>query len=243
MLAFYSLKSGIFKLTGFTRTGLKLFILNCIILLVATKTRNAWIACWLFFAAYGLLKEKKYLWLSLLLPPLALLSPPILERARDLLQGTGTNIESELNSFAWRMELWKSGLAYAKDNLVFGYGLNSFRPLSVEFFKGASAGGAPAHNTYVQMLFEAGVIGALLYISIFWSILKAFFKRIKKSASRLSLECAIATAYVISYAFSCAGDNLPDYIAFNWYVWFFIGIILKAIHINYEENINHHSIV
>ena len=74
-------------------------------------------------------------------------------------------------------------------------------------------------------------------------IIKAFFKRIKRSSRHLSIEYAIAAAYLVSYAFSCGGDNLPDYLVINWYVWFFIGILLMSASLNHENNIRHYPLV
>ena len=76
------------------------------------------------------------------------------------------------------------------------------------------------------------------------NMILGFIRRLKHPA--VGLESAVAAAYLIGYAFSCAGDNLPDYLAFNWYVWFFIGILIQsappAVRFH-EKSLGHHSVV
>ena len=70
ILGFYSLlmivviflihKSQGKNLKGFKSILFKAIGLNCLIFLILTQTRNAWIACWCFFLGYGLLRNRKY---------------------------------------------------------------------------------------------------------------------------------------------------------------------------------------
>ena len=45
----------------------------------------------------------------------------------------------------------------------------------------------------------------------------------------ISREYAITIAYTLSYFIVGLGDNMRHYLAFNWYVWFFIGIMLTSV--------------
>lgn len=239
-LLFYLLKSKIEPLSNLSRFFSTAYFLNLVILLGATKTRNAWLACWLFFLVYGIIKERKYLFFSLALPPLLAIHPAVRDRIMDLFHGTGSNIENNLNSFAWRVELWKRSLAYTSDHWLFGNGLASFKPLSLNYFPAHSAGGTPAHNTYVEVFFEMGLAGLIAYCSIYFTLLKSLWSRARDMMSSSSTEFAIFGAYVISYIFSCAGDNMQDYLSFNWYFWFMMGIAVRPV-VSIYGNIRHHS--
>lgn len=226
-ISFLILKSDQFKLSRIKTNILRIYLLDLFILLLATKTRSAWISCWGLFFLYGLLKEKKYIFFTVVLPPLLLLNPSVWERVSDLLSGRNYYSMGGLNSFAWRMELWKSSLPAVKERFISGYGLASFEKLSGSFFKLETR--AAAHNTYLEVLFETGIFGLLSYILIYLSTLKMLYLKMKTSIYKLSLEYAIVFAYVVSYLIICFSDNMLHYLAFNWYFWFFLGVMIKAI--------------
>jgi len=237
VLVFYALKSGLFSLNRTKRNVLRLYMIDLFILLLATKTRNAWVGGWGMFFIYGLLKEKKYLIFSVVAPFLLLLHPATAARVRNLFFGTEVEVGQKLNSFAWRVELWKSSLLWIKRKFIFGYGLASFNPLSSEFFiiDLWARKNVDSHNTYLELLFETGIVGLLSYIAIYLTALRIFFSRIRNTVSNVSREYALVFSYVISYMIVSFADNMLYYLAFNWYFWFFIGIMLKGIEFDDEK--------
>ncbi|MDP2247820.1 MAG: hypothetical protein Q8J65_06780, partial [Nitrosomonadales bacterium] len=76
-----------------------------------------------------------------------------------------------------------------------------------------------AHSTYVQWYFEAGVVGVL---SASWMYARLFFT-LKLGSKQNKLRTMIAITLVIEYLFFAFSDNMLDYLAFNWYFWFFMG--------------------
>ena len=60
-LYFYILKSNYWKLKPVVVWCMRVLMLNMLVLLIATKTRNAWIACMAGFFVYGVLKDRKLL--------------------------------------------------------------------------------------------------------------------------------------------------------------------------------------
>jgi O-antigen ligase len=100
--------------------------------------------------------------------------------------------------------------------------------------KGLSKG-APAHNAYLGILFETGIIGLLSYLFIFFAILKKISLKLSIILKKTSFEYAIIFSYVLSYMVSSFSDNMLYYLAFNWYFWFFIGIMLKDTLIEEEK--------
>ena len=49
---------------------------------------------------------------------------------------------------------------------------------------------------------------------------------IKSVDRNLSGLWAVVVGYFISYVLICFADNLSYYLALNWYVWFFIALML-----------------
>jgi O-antigen ligase len=240
-IVFYTLKNPQFNLSKGKKRLLLIYILIVSLLLILTKTRSAWIACWWLFFIYGLLKERKYLFFALLLPALALVTPIVSSRIKDALY-TSHGVGKGINSFAWRLELWQSSLPWIRDKLITGHGLTSFEYFSPSFSPFRNEHN-PAHNTYIEILFESGLFGLISYLLLYLSILRKFFSKMFDAANALSKTYAIIFAYILTYLLVCSSDNLLYYLVFNWYFWFFIGVAASSLKIENEENIGNHPVL
>jgi O-antigen ligase len=216
VVLFYILKSGYFNLRRPHRVAIYIYMAVLAVLMLFTKTRGAWIGCWTVFFLYGFLKEKKFIAVSVVLPVVALALPPVRERVLDLLTGNAGSGGGggPLNSFAWRLKLWQSSLGPIKQCLWKGHGLASFEELSRQFFTMGRHKTA-AHNTFIEILFECGIPGLVSYFMIFWALVRKFLGRYP-----------LVAAYVASYVLVSVADNMLYYLAFNWYFWFFMGLML-----------------
>ncbi|MBL8013506.1 MAG: O-antigen ligase family protein, partial [Candidatus Omnitrophica bacterium] len=213
--------------------GLKVFLwfymVNLFVLLLFTKTRNAWLACWIFFFVYGLFKDKKYLFFTIGLPPLLMLIPEFAYRITELLQGQNAAGTDQLNSWSWRVNLWKDSMVWIARNPFFGYGFTSFKYYSQQFSEMAVGGGSGAHNVYVETLFETGLFGLVAFCSLYINLIVEFLRRLRNRILFCPRESAIVLSYVISYALVCFADNMQYYLVLNWFVWFFIGCMLVPV--------------
>jgi O-antigen ligase len=196
------------------------YLLLLLALLLMTKTRNAWIATALWFFAYGVLFQRRYLLYLLAAPLLAMLVPGIAERLADLGQGNEVITYARLNSFAWRLYAWRSALGWMEPmHYLLGYGLLSFLEYSTIFFPLANTTGSGAHNVYVQLLFELGVAGLCSYVWLYWGVARTLVGLVKGAPLLAFCILGILVQYLLS---SCA-DNMLAYLSFNWYLWFVLG--------------------
>lgn len=219
-LLFYRLKTGWQSAGAALRAIAYGYLLLLLGLLVLTQTRSAWAGCIVLFALYGVFYERRYLLYLLLAPVLALALPNIRDRLMDLGSGNEYVRYAKLNSFAWRVMLWESAMEWINPvKAVFGYGLNAFKHYSPTFFPLAGKTHFGAHSTYVQWFFETGVVGILAAI---WMHIRLFIA-LQASFWKSKLYAVIAVALIIEYLFFAFSDNMLDYLAFNWYFWFFIG--------------------
>jgi O-antigen ligase len=170
-----------------------------------------------------LIGDKRFLLFSLFLPLLAFFLPSVKDRVMDLFWSDQFRTYEGENSFAWRLAVWRAAFPWILKS-PWGYGLTSFLPFSSQFFE--TKEGVGAHNVYLELLFEAGLLGFLSYLSIYAGILRRLWKSMKYYLKKDSTKYAIVFAYVISYLIINVADNLLYYLAFNWYFWFFIGLIL-----------------
>jgi O-antigen ligase len=219
-LGFYVLKSATYTLSRSARFGLSAYLLLLLAMLALTQTRSAWIACFGLFFAYALLFERRYLLYLLVIPVLALAIPDVRERVLEL--GTGNEVRqyAKLNSFAWRLYIWQSGLGWMRpSHYLLGYGVDAFAYHSPTFFPLAGKTHFGAHNLYVQWLFELGALGLLAYLWLFARLLWV----LKRLLAVNRFGGFVLIALVLQYLAVSASDNMAAYLAFNWYFWFVAG--------------------
>lgn len=229
-ICFYLYKSKILDTGSIIRKTLPLYIIVMIGLLVMTKTRSAWAACFLLFLTYGFFLERKFLIFVFLAPLLALLHPDIQERLLDLTQGSdfGATGYGRLNSYAWRLKIWHDSISWMKpSHYIGGYGLAAFIHHSMDFAMANAFQKATyeinAHNIIVQTFFNLGLLGLLSFLYLIYTTSKALYKFYAQN-KLLILIVFIAFAQFLLQGYS---DNIWDYLIFEWYFWFFIGITLS----------------
>ena len=227
MLTVYVLRTHALRLTLPLKALLWLYLIDLFALLVVTQTRSAWFSCVVMFLIYGLLKERKMLLVLMLGAGLILPLPTVKIRLQDLTEGTGVKSGEKLNSWVWRVKLWKGAWPHIERRILVGHGLGSFQRLSKQFTT-KERWGTPAHNVYVELIFETGIFGVLAYLSIFLALLGTFFRRYRRTVGDLSRESALLFSYLIGYLLVCVSDNALYYLAFNWYLWFFVGVIIQG---------------
>lgn len=222
ILGFYMLKSKL--VINKYRSIMIVYLIDVVLLLIATKTRSAWISLWVFFFIWSIMREKKYIILCVALPLLLLINPNTSVRLADVYYGSAGNHKE--NSFSWRMDLWRNSLPLIKKNFVQGNGLGSFKPLSENFYKQRGTARAASHNTFLEVLFENGIVGLISFAALFWFLLKMTLKKNTEEllASRTRIVLSI---YIICYLLAAFSDNMLYYLAFNWNFWYLYGIILS----------------
>jgi O-antigen ligase len=207
------------------RTFLWLYTGVLLVLLVATKTRSAWVACLLIFAGYGFFFQRRFLLYALCVPLLLLFDPGVRERLLEVSTSTEVAGNTDMNSYAWRLVLWRAGLEWMdRAHSLFGYGLDSFKFYSPRFFPLEGRDTWDPHNVYIQLFFEAGLMGLLSYLVLFGQLLM----RLRRGLALDFPGTTIAMATVLAYLVIAYVDNLLYYLSFNWYFWFFAGIVCAA---------------
>jgi O-antigen ligase len=221
-LIFALLASDHVALSPGRRKLLSLYLVPLLLLLVMTKTRSAWAGCILLFLAYGAVRDKRILVLSLALPLIALVVPAIRDRLTAL--GSGNDYVGwvqSVNPYAWRQILWERAWPQILDRPFFGYGLYSFPYYSPHFFPLESKRGVDAHNIYIQLMFETGFAGFIAYLWIFWRNVLFLLRYWAFDRRGLIMVAAMVAVYLmVGYS-----DNLLEYVSYCWCFWFALGVI------------------
>jgi len=219
-MTFYILKSMPVGKNGLTRLFLGCYLFLLLGLLILTKTRSAWIACVITFALYGVFFERRYLVYMVVLGVVALFIPGVADRLSDLGSGNEVVTYGKLNSFAWRVYIWESAWHWAgPSHYLQGYGLQSFKELSIVFFPSAGKLKWGAHSVYVQLLFEMGLLGVGIFLYLYVQVLREF----RKLFSFDRLAGFFLVLVVLNFLICAFSDNMLDYLSFNWYLWFILG--------------------
>ncbi len=223
-VGFYLLKTRAAAARG--SAVLTLYLLLLALLLVTTQTRSAWIACLLLFAAYGALFERRYLAYLVVASLVLACIPAVRERIVDLDDAATLGAAAELNSFAWRLALWRAGLdAMELPRMLLGYGLGAFRDGSARFFSQSAGIHWDAHNVYVQLLFDLGLAGLAAYLWLQWQLARrcaALWARERRAGF-------LGGALVLFYALCAGSDNMLFYLSLNWYYWLALGALLAGV--------------
>ncbi|MRT27580.1 O-antigen ligase [Herbaspirillum sp. CAH-3] len=220
-LGLYVLKSSTFKLSSIQRVSFTAYVGLLAVMLLLTQTRSAWLACFLLFVLYGALFERRYLVYILVLCCLAMLIPSVQQRIMDLDAGNSMANYAKLNSFAWRVLLWDSALKWMSASRYFtGYGVEAFGFYAPLFFPMAGNTEWSAHNVYVQLFFDVGLLGLLAYFAVFYQCFRALLKYYKRDR----LAAGILMCALVQYLVVSASDNMLGYLAFNWYFWTAMGM-------------------
>jgi O-antigen ligase len=222
----FVLATTLVKLPTGWRRGLYVWAALLVVLLLATKTRSAWIAVGLIVIAQAALVDRR--WLGLLaLSPLVLLVPGVGERFFDLFEGNTNDTYAQLNSLAWRQLLWADTFSWLTENPpgLLGHGLDHYVSYVPVFFqRGANPEGIGTHNALLQLYFEAGWLGLTTFLGAYAVVLTGLALRWRADPKATPIAIALLLGILVcSYS-----DNMLDYLQFQWPFWFFIGTICAA---------------
>lgn len=88
-----------------------------------------------------------------------------------------------LESGGGRFEIWMNALSLFDSSPIFGYGIFNFRYLNELYFNDSHF----AHNTYLEVLIEIGVLGFYVFSFMIMSIYLAAYKTFKKNKYALKI--------------------------------------------------------
>lgn len=125
-----------------------------------------------------------------------------------LYDNVGYRVETMINGFLgegesdastnMRLAMVEWGMEWFKDRPYFGYGINNYKTLLGTKNTSYGAEGVYAHNNYVELLVDVGIIGTLIYYYIYIVILKNGIKKWKNINTLQILMIGIMVACIIN---------------------------------------------
>jgi O-antigen ligase len=213
----------------------RLLLIACIaiaiIVLISTYTRTAWIALAVSFLMLLVTSRRirpvsLILVLSLVVAGWLLAWPTISARFSDL-----SGPEASRSSLVGRMYIWDAAVPVFFRNPLVGQGLGMFAmtigAVGAQNIPGqASASAIAAHNDYLRILVETGIIGFILYFGTLILLFKSAWQLWRCS------DDPVASAIGRAFVAVCAGqlaayaaDNLFGMPALQFYFWSLAGIV------------------
>lgn len=187
-------------------------------ILITTYTRGAWVATVIGLAIVGLLQSRRVLWLmgaSILAA--VLLVPSVGSRLSDLSQER-TVYGAPGNSLVWRFQYWQQALAL-QDDPVFGIGL---RGIELE-----DEDAAAAHNDYVRLYVETGIVGLLAYLWLFVALYREAIRTYRRAPPGVGRGLAVAfLATLTGIVILSMAANVVSQLVILWY---FAAVIVLAL--------------
>lgn len=196
-----------------------------VLLLFTTYSRSALACLFIFIIFFGVLKYRKLLLAGLFLFLIAYFFSDIFQqRLWELIT------LDPYGSVVWRFRLWQDIIPASLWQPWFGYGLGTFSKL-VEFYRGFELGSLEAHNDYLKIFVENGILGLIAYSWLIVALLLKLFKIFRKSISQEKVLGLGILVICLSLFIASFFDNVLRTTALQWNFW-----ILLAGWINYKDS-------
>jgi len=188
---------------------------------VSTLSRGAFLALFAASAFYLLCtQKKKTLWLLLLLPAVLFVSPILRYNFFGSLAAKDITIGE-------RLDMWQVAFRMIRLHPLLGNGVNLFGEKYASFSRVPTIYKGYAHNCYLQMAAEIGILGLIAFVVPFFVFLpKAILEDDGRSAFKSGLLVGIP-AYLLQSGLDTNFYALQAAIIF-WVLWGMTAVLAKA---------------
>ncbi len=168
----------------------------------------------------GLLKDRTYLFVVVvLLATWQTVVPPAV-RERVLMTYDGGQVESSANE---RLQLWQDALTIIPEHPILGTGFVTYRHL------GRSEDYLDTHNFYVKVTVETGFVGLALFAYLLWIMIREGFTLFRQSQDPLLRRLGLG---LVAMMFCVAAVNFFGdrwmYQQISAYMWTYLAFVCRA---------------
>jgi len=205
----------------------KLTILPVILLgfycLLRTSSRGAWLGFLVAIIIYFFIYKKK---VALLIPVALLVIIMIMPQGYERITSL---FRQEQNTVWERTKLWQGAWGMIKEHPILGLGVNTFSKNFPQYKPVDYPDLRYAHNSYLQMWAEIGLLGLIIFLAIPLTILAKAFRGIKKKikASPQGLTLLGAICGYVGFLVQSGMDNNLFSLVLTTLFWVFTACIVS----------------
>jgi O-antigen ligase len=199
------------------------FIAALCISLLFTFTRGAWIGFLIALLVIGIMKYKKIFFVTIVIVALLIICVPMVSyRFADIF--LPANTAAGIDSFHWRINLWKNAFPYFLQKPLFGNGLGNFYEIAATTEGSLTA----AHNDYLRILVDTGIFGLGIYLMLLIALARQSWRIYKNSKYLYSRTFALGMfSLCVVYFVISASDNVLRTTVVQFYFWTFAAIMIN----------------
>lgn len=186
-------------------------------------SRTAYVAILLGAAVVVLLWRGRW---KMLLPIVlaAVVLPTILPQSViDRFDSTSVEQDKRDKSTDMRFQFWEVAWRNFEQHPVLGSGYQTFRQRQINPY------GMDTHNFFMRTLTEGGIVGALVVLGLFLSLLKATRTTLRMTPNASwahGISLGMMGAWIALVCGNCFGDRFTYYPMIAYY-WVYVGVMLK----------------
>lgn len=135
-----------------------------------------------------------------------------------------------------RTHLWREALLIIKDFPVFGCGLNTYSIVAPRYKSGLAEAGIYAHNSYLQMAAETGIVGLISFVLVIVSLFTISLMSLK------NIKDSFYSGILLGLLVGLFGFLVHSFFDVNFYalqlatlMWFIMGLIIAVQRIALKE--------
>jgi len=201
--------------------------------LFGTFSRGAWLAVILGVSFYfSLINRKMRLW-GIIVASIIFVGSIVYFFAFDSSQKQNLPFEAQRKSFLGRGIIWRKSLGMVVEKPFIGHGINTYMVNFQEHRKNLITGEPSptyAHNCYLQMMTEVGVVGTwtffLIIAIVIQNVFRSVYSEINKRRSFDVLLAGLLSGVVAFLIHSFFDINFYS-LQLSVYFWFFIGVMIS----------------
>jgi len=214
------------------KLGLWAIALTSIYCLELTFSRGAYTGFLFGLFVLGLIKERKFLILTvvILMSWQSLVPNAVKERVTMTYQ-EGEGLDSSAEE---RVTIWEDAVHVFNEDPILGTGFNTYA------YMGRVGGYTDTHNYYLKILIETGLVGLLIFLWLLGVACKVSWRlfRMAKDPVMRALGCGLFAMLICTMVVNFFGDRWT-FLQVNGFLWILLGLAARGLRVVSQEKESH----
>jgi len=141
--------------------------------------------------------------------------------------------EIRLNNIQWRLDIWRASLKMIQDRPVIGHGINTFMRTLRQYDNGAYLNPTYAHNCYIQVTAETGILGLSCFLYILLQMFRSAKDHIAEKLKNIDLRfiaIGLLTGALAFLTHSFFDVNFYS-LQLSVHFWFMVGMLFAVMNL------------